>query len=226
MDRLLDKKTSEQVGELLNKMTGKVEIIVFKGNNEFSVVTEQLFTEISQITDKVKVISYDITSPVSDEFEIDRTLTPASVMLDSQGNDRGVRFYGIPSGHEFSTLLQDILAMSKNGEVEFSQKNIDRIKTIDKKVRIRVFVTPTCPYCPKAVISAHQTAMANSEMVVAEMFEANEFGNESQKYNVSSVPHTIIEVKENDDWVKTGEFIGAYPEDNYISELMQAIDIK
>ncbi|HQO13577.1 MAG TPA: thioredoxin family protein, partial [Petrotogaceae bacterium] len=97
---------------------------------------------------------------------------------------------------------------------------------IDKKVRIRVFVTPTCPYCPKAVISAHQTAMANSEMVVAEMFEANEFGNESQKYNVSSVPHTIIEVKENDGWVKTGEFIGAYPEDNYISELMQAIDTK
>jgi len=38
--------------------------------------------------------------------------------------------------------------------------------------------------------------------------------------------YTIIEVKENDDWVKTGEFIGAYPEDNYISELMQAIDIK
>ncbi len=56
------------------------------------------------------------------------------------------------------------------------------------------------------------------------MIEANEFEELSVKYDIKSVPHTVIEVKENGIWVMKNEFIGAYPQNNYILEVLKAIE--
>jgi alkyl hydroperoxide reductase subunit AhpF len=105
----------------------------------------------------------------------------------------------------------------------FSDENKEKLSQIDKKMRIRVFVTPTCPYCPRAAFAAHQAAMLNPN-ITGEMIEANEFDRISFEYGVSSVPHTVIEVKENEDWVKKGEFVGAYPENSFVEEVLKAVE--
>ncbi|KLO23287.1 glutaredoxin [Marinitoga sp. 1197] len=224
MEKLLDEKTLEQVRELLSEMKGRVKIILFeKENCEYCDVTKQLYTELKEGVENVDLDIYDINSPIAEEYEIDKTLAPATVILASNGTDLGVRFYGIPSGHEFSTLLQDLILLSKNGEVELSEDAVAKLRNINKKMRLRVFVTPTCPYCPRAVLSAQQAAMIN-ENINGEMVEANEFFEISSKHNVSSVPHTVIEVFENGEWVVKGEFIGAYPEPNFVEEVLKAVE--
>ncbi|KLO22320.1 protein disulfide oxidoreductase [Marinitoga sp. 1155] len=224
MEKLLDEKTLEQVRELLSEMKGRVKIILFeKENCEYCDVTKQLYTELKEGVENVDLDIYDINSPIAEEYEIDKTLAPATVILASNGSDLGVRFYGIPSGHEFSTLLQDLILLSKNGEVELSEDAVAKLKNINKKMRLRVFVTPTCPYCPRAVLSAQQAAMIN-ENINGEMVEANEFFEISSKHNVSSVPHTVIEVFEDGEWVVKGEFIGAYPEPNFVEEVLKAVE--
>jgi len=224
MEKLLDDKTLEQVRDLLGEMKGRVKILFFeKDNCEYCDVTKQLYTELKDGVDNIDLETYDINSPIAEEYEIDTTLAPATVILASNGSDLGVRFYGIPSGHEFSTLLQDLILLSKNGEVELSEDAVNKLKTVNKKMRLRVFVTPTCPYCPRAVLSAHQAAMIN-ENINGEMVEANEFYEISMKHNVSSVPHTVIEVFENGEWEVKGEFIGAYPEPNFVEEVLKAVE--
>ncbi|WP_175419819.1 thioredoxin family protein [Marinitoga sp. 1154] len=224
MEKLLDEKTLEQVRELLSEMKGRVKIILFeKENCEYCDVTKQLYTELKEGVENVDLDIYDINSPIAEEYEIDKTLAPATVILASNGSDLGIRFYGIPSGHEFSTLLQDLILLSKNGEVELSEDAVAKLKNINKKMRLRVFVTPTCPYCPRAVLSAQQAAMIN-ENINGEMVEANEFFEISSKHNVSSVPHTVIEVFEDGEWVVKGEFIGAYPEPNFVEEVLKAVE--
>ena len=64
-------------------------------------------------------------------------------------------------------------------------------------VHLQVFVTPTCPYCPPAVILAQQMAFY-SPRVRADMIEATEFPQLAQKYNVYGVPRTVINEKEFD----------------------------
>ncbi|NUU99570.1 glutaredoxin [Marinitoga sp. 1154] len=205
-------------------MKGRVKIILFeKENCEYCDVTKQLYTELKEGVENVDLDIYDINSPIAEEYEIDKTLAPATVILASNGSDLGIRFYGIPSGHEFSTLLQDLILLSKNGEVELSEDAVAKLKNINKKMRLRVFVTPTCPYCPRAVLSAQQAAMIN-ENINGEMVEANEFFEISSKHNVSSVPHTVIEVFEDGEWVVKGEFIGAYPEPNFVEEVLKAVE--
>ncbi|GAB6189254.1 thioredoxin family protein [Marinitoga arctica] len=224
MEKLLDEKTLEQVRDLLAEMKGRVRIILFeKENCEYCDVTKQLYTELKDGVENVDLDVHHIDSPIAEEYNIDKTLAPATVILASNGSDLGVRFYGIPSGHEFSTLLQDLILLSKNGEVELSEDTVNKLKDINKKMRLRVFVTPTCLYCPRAVLSAHQAAMIN-ENINGEMVEANEFYEISMKHNVSSVPHTVIEVFENGEWVVKGEFIGAYPEPNFVEEVLKAVE--
>ena len=67
----------------------------------------------------------------------------------------------------------------------------DRTFEVDADVRLRTFVTPTCPYCPKAVITAFRFALANPR-ITAEGIEANEFPELSSRYHIHGVPDTIV----------------------------------
>lgn len=63
---------------------------------------------------------------------------------------------------------------------------------------------------------AHQIAMENPSMVLAEGVEATEFQELSEKYMISGVPDTVI----ND---SAGRVVGAVPEQNMLAELMRAL---
>ncbi|HHR85866.1 MAG TPA: glutaredoxin, partial [Candidatus Acetothermia bacterium] len=89
----------------------------------------------------------------------------------------------------------------------------DALAHLAEPVHIQVFVTPSCPYCPKAVRMAHMMAM-ESDKVTADMVMANEFPQLSNKYNVMAVPKVVI----NEDT----SFEGAIPEDDYVSFVAQA----
>ena len=82
-------------------------------------------------------------------------------------------------------------------------------------VHIQVFVTPTCPYCPCAVVLAHKLAMA-SELVTADMVEATEFPHLANKYHVHGVPRTVVN--------ETIHIEGAVPEAALMSEIMANLE--
>jgi predicted DsbA family dithiol-disulfide isomerase len=94
-------------------------------------------------------------------------------------------------------------------------RTLDELKKLTQPVTIQVFVTPTCPYCPRAVVLVHQLAMA-SDLITASMVEANEFPHLSHKYQVYGVPRTVI-----DDVIHVE---GAVPEAVLVDELMKVLD--
>jgi hypothetical protein len=55
---------------------------------------------------------------------------------------KGVRFLGLPAGYEFSTLLADIVDLSK-GRTDLAEPTREAVRAIEQPVHIRVFVTPT-----------------------------------------------------------------------------------
>jgi len=69
---------------------------------------------------------------------------------DGQEKHYNIWFYGIPAGYEFATLLDDIILLS-TGNVKLNKALLPQLAAINTKVTMDVFVTPTCPYCPKAV---------------------------------------------------------------------------
>jgi len=118
----------------------------------------------------------------------------------------------MPSGYEFSTLIEDIIDLG-TGTIPLAPATKDALAQLAEPVHIQVFVTPSCPYCPKAVRMAHMMAM-ESDKVTADMVMANEFPQLSNQYNVMAVPKIVI----NEDT----SFEGAIPEDDYVSFVAKA----
>jgi glutaredoxin-like protein len=177
----------------------------------FCKETKQLLDEVKAQSDKIELWIYDFKADreKAAEFGIDKI--PATVIMGEK--DHGIRFYGIPSGYEYTSLLEAIIDVSK-GETSLAQKTKEALKPIDKNIHIQVFVTPTCPYCSLAVRLGHQFAM-ESPFIKADMIESTEFPHLANKFNVYGVPKTVI----ND----TIFLEGALPEDVFLGHVLKAV---
>lgn len=102
--------------------------------------TQKLLTELSDLSDKVHLDVVQRREEPERAAELGIERVPAIVL---DGNARGrVRFYGIPSGHEFSVLLQDIVDVSR-GETSLSDETRAALRDLTEDVHILVFSTPT-----------------------------------------------------------------------------------
>ncbi|MDT8306707.1 MAG: thioredoxin family protein, partial [Anaerolineae bacterium] len=177
--------------------------------------TRQIAEEVVALSDKVELEVYDLVADGDkvDEFGIDKI--PATIVMrgGDEPKDFGIRFYGIPSGYEFATLIEDIKMVS-GGETGLSDATREQVAALETPVHFQVFVTPTCPYCPRAVILAHQLAM-ESDLVRGDMVEAIEFPHLSNKYQVQGVPRTVIN--------ETVHIEGAMPEAMIMARLDEAV---
>jgi len=77
-----------------------------------------------------------------------------------------------------------------------------------------VFVTPTCPYCPRAVVLAFKITVENPA-IRASMVEATEFPHLANKHGVGGVPHTVIGASRQ-------PMVGAYPENAAVEMVLAA----
>ena len=180
----------------------------------FCKETRELLKEVSTLSDKIELTIYDFVGDKEKAAEYGIDKIPATIILGQK--DYGLRFFGIPSGYEYSSLIEAILDVSK-GKTGLSQKSREALKTIDKDIHIQVFVTPTCPYCSLAVRLGHQFAL-ESPRIRADMVESTEFPHLAHKYNVFGVPRIVI--NEN-------IFIdGAIPEEAFLENLLKALNSK
>lgn len=172
--------------------------------------TVQLVKELAELSDKVKaeVVNFHVDKAKVQQYGIARI--PAIAVIGAR--DYGIRYYGVPAGFEFSTLLEAIVDVSK-GKADLAPETMDLLSRIDTPVHIQVFVTPTCPYCPAAVRLAHKMALA-SDSITADMVEAQEFPELARRYNVYGVPRTVIN--------ETVHFEGAMPEQYAVLYVLQA----
>jgi glutaredoxin-like protein len=195
MQKLLDQDLQNQIKEFLSPMKSNVTLVLFTqdGPCDTCVETKQLLSEIAELSDKLSFVEKDLVEDIKEADLYGIEMTPSFVMLDHEGKYRGVKFNGIPAGHEINSFLSAILDMS-GLDFGYDEKLISRIKKINKPVNIKVFVTLSCPHCPGAVNTAHRLAMINSN-IEGEMIEAQTFYTLSEKYNVSGVPKIVINEK-------------------------------
>ncbi|MBI2058752.1 MAG: thioredoxin family protein [Nitrospirae bacterium] len=102
--------------------------------------TGELLGEVAALSDQLTLDVHDITRDAARADELGVKRVPAFVL---SGAAKGrVRYFGIPSGYEFSALIEDLVDVSK-GEADLSQKTLDALGTLDKDLHIQVFATPT-----------------------------------------------------------------------------------
>jgi glutaredoxin-like protein len=208
---LLSKKDADFLrGHFADKLVAPVRLAYFTQTIpcQFCRETEQVLREVADLSDKVTLEVYNLITDKdkADALGIDKI--PGTAVLGAK--DYGVRFYGIASGYEFTSLVEDIVDVSR-GQTNLSARTLELLAKLDQPVHIQVFVTPTCPYCTSAVRLAHSLAIA-SDMVRADMVESIEFPQLANKYQVKGVPRTVVN--------ETSSFEGAAPEPLFVAKVL------
>ena len=211
---LLNEQIRKDVREMLGTLPTPVTLKVFTQalECEYCKETRELVEEVAGLSDQISVEVYDFEkdAEAAQRYGIDKI--PAVAVVGAK--DYGVRLYGIPSGYEFGTLIEDV-RMVATGESGLSPATREMVAKLTEPVRIQVFTTPTCPYCPRAVVLAHQLAI-ESDLIGADMVEVVEFPHLATRYQVMGVPRTVI----NEDI----HIEGAVPEPMLMREFAKVLD--
>ncbi|MEJ2488041.1 MAG: thioredoxin family protein [Anaerolineales bacterium] len=195
MEKLITTEIAGQIKEIFEDLEGGVKILLFTKQEacEYCDEIEQLIGEVAELSGLVSTEVLDLTDSGDAAETYGVLYAPTLVMLGQDGDDLrdyGVRLLGAPAGHEFTTLIHDILYVSR-GRTDLDEETRDYLRDLKEPLLLQVFVTPTCPYCPQAVLLAHQMAM-ESDLVQAEMVEATEYTDLANQFMVSGVPQTTV----------------------------------
>lgn len=211
---------AEDARKLLQKdfsqLQEPVTIIAFLSDGEenkpFNEYSKKLLTELSEISGKIIPKFEAIGGELSKKYNVTRTPT-----LLIQPEKYNIRLTGAPAGEEARTFMISIL-MASLGTSILSDASKKRLTDLKDKRNVKVFMSPTCPYCPQQAVTAIAAAIEKPGIVTAEIIEIYENRDLAIKYNAFSVPQVFI-----DDQI-VGQ--GLQPEELFIEEVVTAAPVK
>ena len=145
---LLSREVGEQVKHVFKDLKHPVSILFFSSrsqNCEYCEQTQQLLEEVAALSDLLSLEVFDLEADAlqAKTYQVDKV--PGIVLAGRRGKefiDYGVRFFGIPAGSEFTTLIHDILLVSKR-DSGLSQDTRTYLRQLTEPLHLQVFVTPT-----------------------------------------------------------------------------------
>ena len=172
----------------------------------------QAVDQIASLSDQITVEEHDFVLD-TDEVTTHRIeRVPAVAVVGDR--DLGLRFYGVPGGYEMASIVDAVL-LAATGDVGLSPESLAAIAVVDRPIDLKVFVTPTCAFCPQAVSLAYRLAAA-SDQITASAIEATAYPDLVRQYQVTGVPKTVVDGQI--------EILGAQPEEIFVREVLRVCE--
>ncbi|MFO7651437.1 MAG: thioredoxin family protein [bacterium] len=208
---LINPAVAQQARERLARLPGEVRLVVFTQEMECQFCRENraLAEELAALSDKVRL---EIINPLTEPekampYRTDKV--PALAVVGKR--DFGVRFYGIPAGYEFTSLMAAI-ELCAAGDSGLKPESRAQLAALTVPLDIQVFVTLTCPVCPLAVGLGVRAAIERAGTTLS-VVDAAEFPQLANLHEVMAVPKIVVN--------RGHSFEGALPEDRFVEELVK-----
>ncbi|MBS3200355.1 FAD-dependent oxidoreductase [Turicibacter bilis] len=196
---LLNDALRGQIATVLGRMENNVTLVtIVDPTNEKSIELRDLVIDIANLGDKLEAVVKTKGEDAALEAKVNADKFPVVALIDKDGNYAGVKFHGVPGGHELNSFLLAIYNLAGPGQA-LDASVLEAIQAIDKKVNIKVAVSLSCHLCPDVVVGAQRIAIENPN-VEAEMLDIANFPELKTKHKVMSVPCMIV----NDEKVTFG----------------------
>ena len=197
--KLLNDALRNQIKSILAMMEKEVTLVsIVDETMEKSIEFMDLILDMASLGEKLKVEIYKRLENPEMEAKINADKLPVVALLDENKNYSGVKFHGVPGGHELNSFILAIYNLAGPGQA-IDQALLQEIKAFDKKTNIKVVVSLSCTLCPDVVVASQRLAMEN-ENIETEMIELSLFEDIKRKYRIMSVPAIIV----NDDKIYFG----------------------
>ena len=177
---MIDQDMKEQLKTVFEKLEGHVELAV----------------DLSQHADQAELLDLlEGVASASDKISVTKNLNPGMASLIPRfkvlhnGKPTGITFSGIPSGHEFTSLILSILNSDHKGKMP-DPTLADRIKRLKGPIKLRTFISLTCENCPDVVQAINQMAILNPN-IEHEMIDGGYAEEDVKRLNIQGVPSVI-----------------------------------
>jgi glutaredoxin-like protein len=150
--------------------------------------TGDMLRELAALSDLISLRVHMLADEREEAAKYGVERVPGIVL---RGRDGGaLKLYGMPGGMEFPSFLDTIGDVSRM-EILLSEESVKALRKVKEDVRVKVFIAPTCPYCPGMARAAFQMTLINPH-VKAEVIQIDDFPDIGKRYEVQAVPFTLI----------------------------------
>lgn len=152
---LLKDSDREQLRKDFEQLTNPVKLVYFMQSLDcdYCPITQQVLEEVTSLTDKIQLetFNYAIDKEQVANYKIAQVPATAVVRVETEtvegkevtrDRDYGIRYYGVPAGFEFASLLGDIFDVSR-GESGLNAQSKEALAQLQTPVHLQVFTTPT-----------------------------------------------------------------------------------
>ncbi|WP_243359386.1 FAD-dependent oxidoreductase [Fundidesulfovibrio terrae] len=211
----LPEKSREQLRELFKELVHPVNLHLFtlKGTNDlFNEFLSRFVDDLAFLEPRIKVHRHTVGDDASRSHKV--TYSP-TVLVEPERYH--IRFVGAPMGEEGRSFLEALLLTSKRAS-GLSDESKSVLETLEEEREVKVFVSPTCPYCPAQAVNAFRAAVERPDKVRAWCVEIGQMHELADRYGVGSVPQTNFNEKLN--------ILGLEPELRFVGELVLLKDMQ
>ncbi len=195
-----DDALKEQLTPILERFERQIRLLAFlDDSSDFSEELKAFLSEFAALTDKVQVEFLHKGENTAREKEVNAVLFPAFAILGPDGAYTGVQFHGIPGGHEINSFLLALYNAAGPGQA-VGEDTLEKIRTVKKKVNLKIGVSLSCTLCPDVVALSQLMALKNP-LIEAEMIDVARFPDFKNRHAIMSVPAIVV----NDDKLSFGK---------------------
>jgi thioredoxin reductase (NADPH) len=181
-------EAKKRLREVFEGMPNEVSILLFTSiskNGPFNAATREIIRLIRQMTPKISLSEYDLSHEMARKWEAH--VSPTLLFNPEKCH---IRWLGAPVGEETRSFVEALMMMGY-GRVNMEAQAEKILGEIDSPRHIKVFVSPSCPYCPQQVVNALMAAIMKPEMVSLEIIDIQANPQLAEAYSAQSVPQTF-----------------------------------
>lgn len=149
---MLDNNLKAQLKAYLERLQRPVELVASLDDSKGSKELKELLQEIKELSDKITIVE-------SDNADVRKP----SFLITNPGVDTGLRFAGVPLGHEFTSLVLALLHVGGHPSKE-SADLLEQVKNIDVPLHFETYYSLSCHNCPDVVQALNLMAALNPKI--------------------------------------------------------------
>lgn len=177
---MLDSTIKSQLAEYLKLLDNDLEIIVSVGDDEKSKEMQEFLNDVASLTPKITLKAGVLSR------------TP-SFKINQKNKEFGVEFAGIPTGHEFNSLVLALLQVGGRTP-KLEPEIIKQIQSIEGKLHFTSYISLTCQNCPDVVQALNMMSVLNPN-ISHTMVDGAVFTEEAEEKDVFAVPTVFLNDK-------------------------------
>jgi len=173
---MLDANLKQQLQAYLDRMTQPIEIVATLDSSAAAGEMREMLEEIAALSSLITLR----------KREADGSVRAPSFSVSRVGSEMGIRFAGIPMGHEFTSLVLALLQAGGHPP-KADAAVVEQIKALDADLDFEVFISLSCQNCPDVVQALNLMAVLNPR-VRATMIDGALFQAEVEGKQIMAVP--------------------------------------